>query len=299
MNHGKGSEEEPTDTQKTTMMEEAMRVALTVVLKNHTYEFNQEVKRQLEGGPIGMDLTGTVAKIFMKWWDGKLIEKMKDLGYEIRLYERYTYDINAGLLAVEEGVRYRNGVKVITVESLKEDEGCAADRRTFEFIKEVANTIHPSIQVKIDFPSKNADGKVPILDLKVWTDVEGQQKKKIIHEHYVKDVANKLVIEEKSAMSYKNKRTILTQMCLRVLLNNSDHLPEQRKKERVEFFLRRMQASGYNRKFRYEVLKSAISAYNKLREDNGRLLYRGKEYNTPQRRAETSKQPYVVQERWV
>ena len=72
----KEAEERPTDVQKTTMMKEAMRVALTVIMKNHTYEFNQEIKRQLEGGPIGMDLTGTVAKIFMKWWDAQLIQKM-------------------------------------------------------------------------------------------------------------------------------------------------------------------------------------------------------------------------------
>ena len=76
-----------------------------------------------------MDLTGTVAKVYMKWWDTQLIQKMKDLGYEMRLYERYTDDINAGMQAVEEGARYRNGVKVITAEGLKEDEGRAADVR--------------------------------------------------------------------------------------------------------------------------------------------------------------------------
>ena len=89
-----------------------------------------------------------------------------------------------------------------------EDKGKAADRRTFEFVRDVGNTIHPSIQLEVDFPLKNVDLKVPILSLKVWVgdvDVNGEKKKKIIHEHYVKDVAKKFVIEEKSAMSYKDK----------------------------------------------------------------------------------------------
>ena len=70
------------------MFEEALRIALTLVLTNHTYEFNREIKKQLKGGPIGLDLTGTVAKIFMKWWDGQLINKMNEVGYGMKLYER-------------------------------------------------------------------------------------------------------------------------------------------------------------------------------------------------------------------
>ena len=237
-----------------------------------------------------MDLTGTVAKICIKWWDSQSIDKMNEVGYGMRLYKRYTDDINIGMVAVEEGARYKNGTKLITNESRMEDKGKAADRRTFEFVREVGNTIHPSIQVEVDFPSRNVDLKVPILSLKVWigdVNVDGEKKKKIIHEHYVKDVANKFVIEEKSAMSYKDKRTILTQMCLQVLLNNSEYLAEERKRELVEFFIKRMQASGYGHKFRYEVLKSAINAYQKLKKESAhRPLYRGKELNTARGRAE-------------
>ena len=47
---------------------------MEVVLKNQTYEFNRKIRRESEGGPIEMDLTGTVAKIFMKCWDRESIQ---------------------------------------------------------------------------------------------------------------------------------------------------------------------------------------------------------------------------------
>ena len=160
-------------------------------------------------------------------------------------------------------------------------------RTTFDFIKDVGNSIDPSIQLEVDVPSNHEDGKMPILDLKVWMrEVETEEglKRKILHEHYVKDIANKHVIERDSAMSLQNKRRILTQMCLRVLLNNSKYLSLEESRERVNFFMRRMQASGYDKRFRYEVLKSAVNAYEKMNNDMNRPLYRGKESNTPLRR---------------
>ena len=284
---------QPNQTQKDNMMKEAIRCALLVVMKNHTYEFNGEVRKQAEGGPIGMDLTGTVAKIFMRWWDERLASKLGDMGIQPMLYERYVDDIDSGMEATAEGATYTNGGLQVTEEKKKEDEGVPADKRTFDFVKEVGNSIHQSIQLETDVPSNYEDNKLPILDLKVWmgeVETEDGIKRKIMHEHYIKDIANKYVIERDSAMSLQSKRRILTQMCLRVMLNNSKYLSQEEKREKVNFFMRRMQASGYEKKFRYEVLRSAINAYEKMDGDMDRPLYRGKEMNTAQRRKERKKE---------
>ena len=44
----------------------------------------------------------------------------------------------------------------------------AEDERTAAFLFEVGNSIHPSITVKSDYPSKNPEEKMPLLDLKLW-----------------------------------------------------------------------------------------------------------------------------------
>jgi hypothetical protein len=260
-------------------------------MKNHTYEFERCIRKQKDGGPIGMDLTGTIAKIYMKWWDKQLLLRIERLGLQNKLYERYVDDINKYMKVTEAGLRYVDGALVHTEEAAEEDEGVPADLRTFRLLQQIGNDIHPNIQLEVDVPSNYDDEKLPILDLKVWieeVETENGKELKIVHKHYTKPMANKYVIRSDAAMSMKNKRTILTQMCLRVLLNNSEYLRMEEKKETVEFFMRRMQASGYNERFRYEVLKSAMDAHEKICQQPSR--YKGKEANTPQRRVDRKKE---------
>ena len=284
------AQETPTDAQEKTMFKEALKVAMKVIMKNHTYEFAKTIRRQKEGGPIGMDLTGTIAKIFMKWWDQQLKAKMDEIGITNKLYERYVDDINQCTKMTPTGMRYVGDQLTYSEEARREDEDRPADIRTYEVIRQIGESIHPNIKLEIDVPSNYEDKKLPILDLKVWIDKvrteNGGEELKILHQHYMKPMANKYVIRKDAAMSMKNKRTILTQMCLRVLLNNSEHLKMEDKKETVEFFMKRMQASGYGERERYEVLKSALNAYEKIGNDPSRERYRGKETNTPAKRIE-------------
>lgn len=41
------------------------------------------------------------------------------------------------------------------------------DEEVWKQIREVGDQIHKSIQLEADYPSKHADNKVPILDIKV------------------------------------------------------------------------------------------------------------------------------------
>ena len=49
--------------------------------------------------------------------------------------------------------------------------------------------------MEADWISKNRDGKMPILDMKVWTSDEGT----LLYQHYEKDVSSKTVLNAKSA----------------------------------------------------------------------------------------------------
>ena len=54
-------------TTRRKMLVEAARVVLHEVLETHTYDFAGEIRRQKEGGAIGMEITGVVAQ---KSWSG-------------------------------------------------------------------------------------------------------------------------------------------------------------------------------------------------------------------------------------
>ena len=54
------------------------------------------------------------------------------------------------------------------------------DKRTMEIIREIGNSIHLSIQLEVDYPCTQENGKMPILDLKVWVqEIDGLHR--IVH----------------------------------------------------------------------------------------------------------------------
>ena len=120
------------------------------------------------------------------------------------------------------------------------------------------------------------NGKVPILDLKCWIGKGRDERQYVLHEHYMKKMSSRLVLHRQAAMSIRSKRTILTQQCLRIILNCSEELEDEVRNGHLSYFMARMQASGYDQEFRLEVLKSAKKAYEKLkeREREGGVLHR-------------------------
>ena len=116
---------------------------------------------------------------------------------------------------------------VIRRKAVNHDDGIEPlDERNMEFVREVANNIHTSIQVTNDFPSKNVSKKMPILDLRVWTanlynEITQEEEYNIMHEYFYKEVASRAVIDARSAVPWKMKRTVLTQEIVRILRNGS------------------------------------------------------------------------------
>ena len=141
------------------MLVEAVRVVLHELLETHTYDFAGEIRRQEEGGAIGMEITGVVAQIFMVWWDRQLVRKLNEVNIQLNLHERYVDDTNAVTKQTPRGARYDGERITITEAATIEDENIPDDERTMKLIQAIANTIHPSIRMTIDYPSKYADRK--------------------------------------------------------------------------------------------------------------------------------------------
>jgi len=136
--------------------------------------------------------------------------------------KRYFDDINLAVQATPPGMRYHDGQTYVDESSVTEYGRVSSDERTMALIKQVGNDIHPSIQLEVDYPSKHQDGKLLLLDLKVW--VESREKKTegqvgkvsvIMYEFHSKCMASKAVINASTALSWSTKRTVLTQEVLR------------------------------------------------------------------------------------
>ena len=76
-------------------------------------------------------------------------------------------------------------------------EGEEIDETTMKTIQRIANTIHTSIQVTIDYPSNHTNRRMPVLDLEQWMEeieIHGEKKYQILHSHYMKDIRSQKVI---------------------------------------------------------------------------------------------------------
>ncbi len=162
------------------------------------------------------------------------------------------------------GTRYegRTNTLSITEEAIAEDVGKKEDERTMDIFKAVGESIHELIKLT-KYPSKHADGKIPMLGLKLWIE-ETDGGRRIMYEHYEKDISSKYVIHAKSAMPMKSKLTILTQEIIRILTHCSPFTPWEGMCEHVNKFMMKLQFSGYNKKFRYHVADSGIKAFKHL-----------------------------------
>ena len=162
------------------------------------------------------------------------------------------------------------------------------DRKTALVIKDIANSVHPMIQMEEDYPSNHSDGKLPILDLKCSIDDEMLVK----FEHYEKPTASKLVLSARSALPMKQKRNIHINECVRRLRNCAPNMEWIEKKLFLQDYVVRMYHAGYTEKFRSDVVRQALARYDgMLQADRDGLhpLYRERDWQDAERRQQKEK----------
>ena len=105
-------------------------------------------------------------------------------------------------------------------------------------------------------------------------------------EFFEKPTKNPRVILVDSAMSLAQKRTILTQECLRRLRNTKIALGVETQKIHLDKFMLKLKNSGYSQKFRTEILDSGLKAFQKMVDEDKsgiKPMYRSREWNKDER----------------
>ena len=166
------------------------------------------------------------------------------------------------------------------------------DERTAKVMTDIANSVVPGIVMEFDVPSRNDDKKMPILDMEVWMDEDGN----IMFQHYEKPTSSKTVMHAMSAQSVSCRNSVHTQEILRRLLNSSPMLDWKTCIAPVlSSYMARMMHCGYPEKYRRDTLTRALRIYDKMiEEDNNgtRPLYRPKDWNIVARRKDKQKKRY-------
>ena len=133
-------------------------------MNNHYYKINGQIRRQAEGGAIGSELTGEVARNFMVNWDKRYLKVLKTLGITKELYARYVDDILVSLNVINKGWRFDGdaGKLVFSEDKAKVDTRTGMER-TAQILVDIANSLDKNIQFTWDIPEKNKNGRGAIL----------------------------------------------------------------------------------------------------------------------------------------
>ena len=146
----------------------AVASGLKVVSSNHYYTVGGVVYKQRDGAPMGLDTSVDGCDVYMTLWDDKYLKKLAKLKIKIKLYKRYVDDITIVVGAINGGWFYCATNDCMRYDPNHLNKLLGDEKRTFDLLELIGNTIDKNIRLKFDVPSNYIDGRLPILDLKVW-----------------------------------------------------------------------------------------------------------------------------------
>ena len=133
--------------------------------------------------------------------------------------------------------------------------------RTARCIADIANSIDKGIQVTLDLPEMNSDGRLPVLDLKIWI-----QDNQVVHSFYKKKVSSPFTILKRSAIAYSVKRSTIFQETIRRISHISDGLPWSETVNHLNEYSNCLRISGYSPQERYHAIRGGIMRYEELKK---------------------------------
>ena len=181
------------------MLGKIVEMLIVAGMTNHVYRFNNKVRIQVDGGPIGLSLTGQVADCYMIDWDSKFMQRLEK--YEIlpAFYSRFKDDILIVTERLQNGSENIDGKIVMNEEKKAKDETKSGSKVTFEILKNIAEEVDPMLKFTIDTPCNHENEKLPVLDLQVNINIEENQR--LDFEFYEKPTKHPNVILASSALS--------------------------------------------------------------------------------------------------
>lgn len=275
-----------TENEEKRVLALAVSGVMAKVMSQHPVTCGGDMFKQREGGAIGLNLTGVVAKSTMIWVDRELVERLHQLNLDCWLNKTYVDDKTLVTQNVQPGTRYMGGVAAYNDEWSNDDRAESRDQITAEFVRQVASDILPGIKFTMDSPSMNSDNKLPVLDLKMWLERSESGNVKIRHTFFEKTMTSPYVIHKLSAMAWGVKRATIVNEVKRRMYNMDGGHSWAERVEVLNRFCVKLLTSGYSNMDIYSLIKSGVGAWEKMIERNKEgicPLYRSREYKESMR----------------
>ena len=140
----------PTKSEERKMFGKALKMMLKLCMDNHTYQFENIIRVQNKGGPIGLKLTGGDCRLCDDWLGPKVTYQIKELWNSPRgIHKIQGWHNNCYR---EFGKRKCIGKWQNCDEKMKSDEKKSDSKVTIGIIQELAMSINAMIKLTIETP---------------------------------------------------------------------------------------------------------------------------------------------------
>ena len=259
-----------------------VEISVRVVFENFMYNFGGKTYLQRSGGPIGNRLTMACSRVVMLEWGDEYSRILREAGLTVTLFKIYVDDVRQASTALKMGTRYDTEEKKMKVteeariedEKLR-DEGETLDARMARILTPAMNSINPDLLFTVELREDFVDGKLPTLDCRIWYNEDWT----LNHTYFEKEMKSQLMIPEKSAMSDKQKISILSNDLVRRLsIIKMEQVEEGEEEKVIDQFTGQLKTSGYGRKKSREIVVSGVLGWirkRKRRLEKHGSFYRG------------------------
>ena len=238
---------------------------------------------QEEGGPIGNRLAMACSRVVMTDWGEKYLDILDRAGIITTLLKIYVDAVRQISTKIRDGLRYEADKEDWTwsVEAEEEDvrrrsENETVDARMARILQPAMNSINGDLVFTTELQEDFPNGRLPTIDFRMWFEEDQEVK----HTFFNKSMKTQLQLPKRSAMSEKQKISILSNDLNRGLSNiNVEKMPEIEKKEVTNHFVKQLKNSGYQRQECREIGVRVSGVKNwlrrrKRREEKGEDFYR-------------------------
>ena len=272
----------PTATQVREIQARCAEIATRFLFENFTYKFSGHTYKQNSGGPIGARVTMAAARIVMSHWGLNWRRILESAGVRLPQLDGYVDDVRNRSTSLRFGTRWNVEEKKWTWSQEDKDEDKrmkykmkeSTNQRMARLCLPAINSVNPNLVFTVEIPEEFKGSKLPTLDFLLWLEKNGV----LNHSYFQKLMKTPFVIMQNSAMSDKQRSSILANELIR-RLSNTNHenndLTEQ--SEIIEIFTQQLKSSGYARKAARDMVVSGILGWKRKirrRKNEGSLFYR-------------------------
>ena len=257
-----------TEKDKRLLLATVIQMVVKTIFQTHVYQFGGKVYHQKQGGPIGLRATGAISRIVMGDWDLRLKEALTKVNVKVDEAGRYVDDIRLWLKAIKLGWRWDGKNLTFKKEWQEEEEGqeMSRTRKTAEVVGQIMNSLSSHITITTETHEDFQSRTLPTLDTQLWMD---EEKTKYIF--YEKPMADKRVLDRRTAMSENGLVASLTQEVVRRCKNCSEDLPQEDKNQVLDQYTIKLLSSGHSRTQAQKIITAGLKGYVRMlqRQEKG------------------------------